>query len=245
MMILGQSFGKRFGKGKKSDMDFVKMDVSKVRRLQEDLVMDVKNIKIMIENITGALKTLQTKLTTTAYSANNSKLKNGEQEQNQDKNDENHNNSNSNSSNSNNQDRNNDNINNNDNVNNSSKKGKSSSLTTPKTFNPSYAMVNKKNIVNMQIKNKKIDVGSTDSDSESSSTTRSQDSSDENYRTRKKNQKHKKSKKKSAHKNRKEDDGDKTKQQQKAARLPNLGTVMEHPTYNFTQDNEVYRPRPR
>ena len=50
--ILGEKFGRKFGKGKKSDLDFVKMDVSKVRRFQEELMVDVKNMKDALQKIT-------------------------------------------------------------------------------------------------------------------------------------------------------------------------------------------------
>ncbi len=56
MKILGERFGKKYGKGKKSDMDFVKMDLSKVRRFQEELVVDVRNIKLMTQGITETIK---------------------------------------------------------------------------------------------------------------------------------------------------------------------------------------------
>ena len=61
MKILGERFGKKFGKGKKSDMDFVKTDLSKVRRLQEELVVEVRNFKLMTQEITKTIETLQTK----------------------------------------------------------------------------------------------------------------------------------------------------------------------------------------
>ena len=54
--ILGEKFGRKFGKGKKSDLDFVKMDVSKVRRFQEELMVDVKNMKGALQEITEKVK---------------------------------------------------------------------------------------------------------------------------------------------------------------------------------------------
>ena len=70
MEILGEKFGKKFRKGKKSDMDFVKMDISKVRRFQEELVVDVRNMKGMIQNITETMELLQTKYKTTQDNLN-------------------------------------------------------------------------------------------------------------------------------------------------------------------------------
>ena len=58
--ILGEKFGRRFGKkGKKSDLDFVKMDVSKVRRLQEELIVDVKNMKQALIQITEKVEEIK------------------------------------------------------------------------------------------------------------------------------------------------------------------------------------------
>ena len=58
--ILGEKFGRRFGKkGKKSDLDFVKMDVSKVRRLQEELIVDVKNMKQALIQITEKMEEMK------------------------------------------------------------------------------------------------------------------------------------------------------------------------------------------
>ncbi len=54
--ILGEKFGRKFGKGKKSDLDFVKMDVSKVRRFQEELIVDIKNMKDALQEITEKIK---------------------------------------------------------------------------------------------------------------------------------------------------------------------------------------------
>lgn len=62
MKILGERFGKRYGKEKKSDMDFVKMDLSKVRRFQEELVVDVRNMKLMIKGITTTVEILSSKI---------------------------------------------------------------------------------------------------------------------------------------------------------------------------------------
>ena len=49
--ILREQFGSKFRKGKKSDLDFVKIDVTEVRRLQEEIVIDVKNMKLWLEEI--------------------------------------------------------------------------------------------------------------------------------------------------------------------------------------------------
>ena len=51
LQILGEQFGKRFRKGKKSDLDFVRTDISKLRRIQEEVVVDVRNIKLLFENV--------------------------------------------------------------------------------------------------------------------------------------------------------------------------------------------------
>ena len=65
MSILGERFGKRYGKGKKSDIDFVKMDVSKLKRFQEELVNDVKNMKMVLQGITETLETLRENINNT------------------------------------------------------------------------------------------------------------------------------------------------------------------------------------
>ncbi|XP_028405944.1 uncharacterized protein LOC114528490 [Dendronephthya gigantea] len=49
--ILAEKFGKKSRKGKKSDLDFVRMDVSKMQRFQQEIVIDVKNIKLSLEEI--------------------------------------------------------------------------------------------------------------------------------------------------------------------------------------------------
>ncbi|XP_028408521.1 uncharacterized protein LOC114531074 [Dendronephthya gigantea] len=54
--LLSEKFGRKFGKGKKSDLDFVKMDVSKVRRFQEELIVDVKNMKQTLKEITEKVR---------------------------------------------------------------------------------------------------------------------------------------------------------------------------------------------
>ena len=59
--ILGEKFGRKFGKGKKSDLDFVKMDVSKVRRFQEELILEVKNMKQSLQEITEKIEEIKVK----------------------------------------------------------------------------------------------------------------------------------------------------------------------------------------
>jgi hypothetical protein len=54
--MLGERFGRKFGKGKKSDMDWVKMDVSKIRRFQEELIVDIKTMKQALQEITEKVK---------------------------------------------------------------------------------------------------------------------------------------------------------------------------------------------
>lgn len=51
MGILGEQFGKKSRKGKKSDLDFLRMDISKVQRSQEVIVADMKNMKVWFEEI--------------------------------------------------------------------------------------------------------------------------------------------------------------------------------------------------
>ena len=53
---LTEKFGKKFRKGKKSDLDFVRMDVSKVRRFQEEIVIDVRKMKLSLDEMKGALR---------------------------------------------------------------------------------------------------------------------------------------------------------------------------------------------
>lgn len=217
MKVLGERFGKKYGKGKKSDMDFVKMDLSKVRRFQEELVVDVRNMKLMIQGITEMMETLQTKNNTTPDHVVND----GE------KNDENVNNNQNNTNN---------NINNNDNK-------TESSFATPKIFTIPYSMGDNKKIQRVQKKTKNSKESSSDSDSETSSTS-SQDSSDENNHKSKKNQKRNKNKKKSGHKDRKETDSDGSKHD-KTERLPYPGPSLTNPMHDFRQNNNVYPPSSR
>ncbi len=53
---LTAKFGKKFRKGKKSDLDFVRTDVSKVRRFQEEIVLDVRNMKLLLDEMKGTLQ---------------------------------------------------------------------------------------------------------------------------------------------------------------------------------------------
>ena len=68
---LAEKFGKKFGKGKKSDLDFVKMDVSKVRRFQEEIVIDVRNMKLALDGMKGTLQEIMTKINNNNNSNNN------------------------------------------------------------------------------------------------------------------------------------------------------------------------------
>ena len=70
--ILAEKFGKRFRKGKKSDLDFVKTDVTKVRRFQEEIVVDVRNMKLSLEDIK---RNLQQIITNTKLITNKKKKK--------------------------------------------------------------------------------------------------------------------------------------------------------------------------
>ena len=54
--MLSEKFGKKFGKGKKSDLDWVKMDVSRIRRFQQELIEDVKNMKNVLQEIGEKVK---------------------------------------------------------------------------------------------------------------------------------------------------------------------------------------------
>ena len=53
---LAEKFGKQFRKGKQPDMDFVRMDVNKVRILQEEIVNDVRNMKISLDELKETLR---------------------------------------------------------------------------------------------------------------------------------------------------------------------------------------------
>ena len=192
MKILGERFGKKYGKGKKSDMDFVKMDVSKVRRFQEELMVDVRNMKLMIENITETIETLKTKENTTPGHL----FKVSENNQGNEKS--------SSTNNENNID--NDNVDGNHNNNNKT----DSSSTKPNTFTIPYSMSNDKKSERVQKKSKRSE---EDFESETSSTS-SQDSSDNKNRESKRNKKRNKRKNKSGHKERQETDSDSRKHEQ-------------------------------
>ncbi|XP_028405932.1 uncharacterized protein LOC114528470 isoform X2 [Dendronephthya gigantea] len=58
MQILGEQFGKRFRKGKKSDLDIVRTDINKLRRIQEEVVVDVRNMKLLFENVQEQLSSI-------------------------------------------------------------------------------------------------------------------------------------------------------------------------------------------
>jgi hypothetical protein len=76
MDILGEQFGKKFQKGKKSDLDFVRMDVSKVRRFQEEIVVDMRNMKLSFEEIKLQLEQQSTTRNTTLTIMNTTASKN-------------------------------------------------------------------------------------------------------------------------------------------------------------------------
>ena len=163
MKILGERFGKKFGKGKKSDMDFVKTDVSKVRRLQEELVVEVRNLKAVMQEITSTLETLQTKnnaIPDPINNENDNKNTNGDVI-----------------------------VKNNDPSNNSSTK-REGSLGTPKIVTTPYFFGDHKTFKRIQKKTKTSKESLSESESESSSTT-SQDSGSENNHKSKKHKKSK------------------------------------------------------
>ena len=161
MKILGERFGKKYGKGKKSDMDFVKMDVSKVRRCQEELMVDVRNMKLMIEEISETIKTLQTKNNTTTpdypFSENNH-----ENDKNSSTSDKNKN----------------------DNNNNGNRKKKDGTFTKPNMFTVPYSINDNKKIERAQKKTKMSGESSSDPDSDTSRTS-SQNSSDNKSKSKK------------------------------------------------------------
>lgn len=64
MNILREEFGKKFRKGKKFDSDPLRMDISKVQRSQEIIVADMKNMKLLFEEIKLQLETSMASKTT-------------------------------------------------------------------------------------------------------------------------------------------------------------------------------------
>ena len=64
MNILGEQFGKKFRKGKKSDSNLLQMDICKVQRAQELILADVKNMKLLFEEIKLLLENSATSKTT-------------------------------------------------------------------------------------------------------------------------------------------------------------------------------------
>ena len=209
MKILGERFGKKYGNGKKSDMDFVKMDVSKVRRFQEELMVDVRNMKLIMEGMSETIKALQTKNNTTTpdypFSENNHE----------------HNNSSTNDK-------------NNDNDNNANHNKKTDgSLTKPNMPTVPYSINDNKKIQQVQKKRKKS--GESPSDSESDSRTSSQNSSDNNKR--KKDQNRSKSKNKSGHKGGKEKDSDSRKHDLDTPIIQSAHLPTMNPMQDFGQNN--------
>ncbi len=94
MDILGEQFKKKFQKGKKSDLDFVRMDISKLRRIQEEMVVDVRSMKLSFEEVQVQLKQISS---VTLMDGTKGKNQN---EQNNNQNDSNNNESNHDESNS-------------------------------------------------------------------------------------------------------------------------------------------------
>jgi hypothetical protein len=68
---LAEKFGKKFRKAKKSDLDFVKMDVNKVRRFQEEIVVDVRNMKMALDGMKGTLQQFITNINNNKNNKNN------------------------------------------------------------------------------------------------------------------------------------------------------------------------------
>lgn len=155
MKILGERFGKKFGKGKKSDMDFVKTDVSKVRRLQEELVVEVRNLKAVMQEITGTIERLQTKNNATPDPIND---ENENKNTNSDTNDKNNNNNNTKTE---------------------------SSLGTPKIVTIPYSLGDHKTSKRIQKKTKTFEESLSESESESSSTTSQDSGNENNRKTKK------------------------------------------------------------
>ena len=74
--ILGDRFGRRYGKGRKSDLDFVKEDLCKVKSFQEKLVLDMRDMKIMLQSLnerTGQIMNDKNNTTDTSANVNNTK----------------------------------------------------------------------------------------------------------------------------------------------------------------------------
>ena len=51
--VLAERFGKRFGKGKKSDLEIVREDLGKVKRSGKELANDIKNLKLILFGMGG------------------------------------------------------------------------------------------------------------------------------------------------------------------------------------------------
>lgn len=58
--ILAENFGKRHGKRKKTDLDFMRMDVQKVRSFQEGIIVDVRNMKLSLDEMRRMLREMMT-----------------------------------------------------------------------------------------------------------------------------------------------------------------------------------------
>ena len=56
MNTLGEQFGKKFRKGKKSDIDLVRMDITRVRRFQEEIVVELRNMMLSVEELKAAVQ---------------------------------------------------------------------------------------------------------------------------------------------------------------------------------------------
>ena len=51
--VLAERFGKRFGKGKKSDLEIVREDLGKVKKSGKELANDIKNLKLILYGMGG------------------------------------------------------------------------------------------------------------------------------------------------------------------------------------------------
>lgn len=69
--ILAENFGRRFRKGKKSDLYIVRTDVQKLRTFQEGIIVDVRNMKLSLDEMKRMLREMMTgKITVNTYTQN-------------------------------------------------------------------------------------------------------------------------------------------------------------------------------
>ena len=69
--ILDENFGRRSRKGKKSDLYFVRTDVQKMRGFQEDIIVDVRNMKLSLDEMKKMLRDIMSgKTTVNTYNQN-------------------------------------------------------------------------------------------------------------------------------------------------------------------------------